>query len=88
MATRTMPKLDQNNYVAGASGQVYATRNFTTDLPEDVLVPMWQAFIVAKHPARAGGDADDTCYPANARRTKVSTYGDVKTLTVKWVPAH
>jgi hypothetical protein len=54
MATRTTPKLDQNNYVAGASGQVYATRNFTTGLPEEVLVPMWRAFIVAKHPARPG----------------------------------
>ena len=86
MATRTTPRLDQNNYVAGAMGQVYATRNFTTDIPDETLIPMWRAFIIAKHPARAGSIPDDSCYPENARRTKVSTFGDVKDLTVNWTP--
>jgi hypothetical protein len=86
MATRTTPRLDQNNYVVGAMGQVFVTRNFTTDLPDEQLIPMWRAFIIAKHPASAPGVPDDSCYPDNARRTKVSTFGDVKTLTVKWTP--
>lgn len=86
MASRTTPRLDQNNYVVGAMGQVFVTRNFITDIPDEKLIPMWRAFIIAKHPASAQGVPDDSCYPDNARRTKVSTFGDVKTLTVKWTP--
>jgi len=87
MATRTTPRLDQNNYVAGAMGQVYVTRNFTTDISDETLISMWRAFIIARHPARAGRIPDDSCYPENLRRTKVSTFGDVKKLTVNWDPA-
>jgi hypothetical protein len=86
MATRTTPRLDQNNYVVGAMGQVFVTRNFTTDLPDEQLVPLWRAFIIARHPATAQGVPDDSCYPETARRTQVNTFGDVKTLTVKWSP--
>jgi len=87
MASRTTPRLDQNNYVAGAMGQVFVTRTFTTDLPDEVLIPKWRAFIIAKHPATSQGTPDDGCYPETDRRTKVNTFGDVKTLTVKWTPA-
>ena len=67
-------------------GKVFVTRNFTTDLPDGALVPLWRAFIIAKHPATAQGVPDDSCYPENARRSKVSTFGDVKNLTVNWTP--
>jgi len=86
MATRTTPRLDQNNYVVGAMGKVFVTRNFTTDLADTDLVPLWRAFIIAKHPATSQGIPDDNCYPENARRSKVSTFGDVKNLTVPWTP--
>jgi hypothetical protein len=86
MATRTTPRLDQNNYVVGAMGKVFVTRNFTTDIPDDALVSRWRAFIIAKHPATIQGVPDDNCYPETARRSKVSTYGDVKNLTVNWTP--
>jgi hypothetical protein len=86
MATRTTPRLDQNNYVAGAMGQVFVTRNFMTDVPDEQLVPMWRAFIAARHPVTSGGVGDDSCYPETARRSKVTTFGDIKTLTVKWTP--
>ena len=86
MATRTTPRLDQNNYVVGAMGKVFVTRNFTTALPDSELVPLWRAFIIGKHPATTQGIPDDSCYPENARRSKVSTFGDVKNLTVQWTP--
>jgi hypothetical protein len=87
MAARTTTRLDQDNYVLGAMGRVYVTRTFTTDLPDSALVSAWRAFIIARHPSISGGIPDDSCYPDTARRTKVSTYGDVKTLTVNWTPA-
>lgn len=86
MATRTTPRVDQNNYVVGAMGKVFVTRNFTTDISDDALVSSWRAFIIAKHPATTQGVPDDNCYPETARRSKVSTYGDVKNLTVNWTP--
>ena len=86
-ATRTTPRLDQNNYVAGAMGKVYATQNFTTDMPDETLIPLWQTFITAKHPAPAGSATDNSCYPENARRAKINTFGDVKNLSVNWTPA-
>ncbi len=86
MAARTTTRLDQDNYVSGAMGRVYVTPNFTTDLPDSAVVSAWRAFIIARHPSTSGGIPDDSCYPDTARRTKVSTYGDVKALTVKWTP--
>jgi len=87
MAERTTVRLDQNNYVSGAMGRVYVTRNFTTDLPDSALIQAWRAYIIAKHPSTSGGIPDDSCYPDNARRSKVSTFDDVKALTVTWTPA-
>ncbi|MGH6909535.1 MAG: hypothetical protein ACREE0_15760 [Phenylobacterium sp.] len=87
VATRATTRLDQDNYVSGAMGRVYVTRNFTTDLPDSTLISAWRAYIIAKHPSTSGGIPDDSCYPDNARRSKVSTFGDVKSLTVNWTPA-
>lgn len=86
MATRTTPRVDQNNYVVGAMGKVFVTRNFTTDLADSDLVSLWRAFIITRHPATSQGVPDDNCYPEYARRSKVSTFGDVKNLTVNWTP--
>ena len=33
IASRTTPRLDQNNYVAGATGRVYVTWKLTTNIP-------------------------------------------------------
>ena len=56
------------------------------EYPDETLIPMWRAFIIAKHPAAAGRIPDDSCYPKNSRRAKVNTFGDVKNLTVNWTP--
>ncbi len=87
VATRTTVRLDQNNYVSGAMGRVFVTRNFTTDLPDSAVFQAWRAFIVAKHPSTTGGIPDDSCYPDNARRSKISTFDDVKIVNVAWTPA-
>ena len=86
LAARTTTRLEQNNYVSGAMGRVYATLTFTTDLPDSALVSAWRTYIIARHPSTSGGIPDDSCYPDTARRSKISTYGDVKTLTVNWTP--
>ncbi|MDB5425495.1 MAG: hypothetical protein JWQ29_2911 [Phenylobacterium sp.] len=87
MAVRTVPMLDQNNYVMGARGTVYVTPNFETDVPEGQLIATWKAFIDARHPAGVGEDADDACYPARARRSQVDGQrGDIRRLSVAWPP--
>jgi hypothetical protein len=88
VAVRTVPVLDQNNYVLGATGPVYMTPNFTTDAPEDRLATAWRSYILGRHPAGYQGNPDDTCYPANTRRTLLNTqHGDIKNLSVSWTPA-
>ena len=86
MAARTTTRLDQDNYVLGATGRIYVTRTFTTALSDSALIQAWRTFIIARHPSTSGGIPDDNCYPDTARRTKVSSFGDVKTLIVNWTP--
>lgn len=87
VAVRTVPMLDQNNYVLGATGPVYMTPNFTTDLPNEDLVQAWRSHIVARHPVGYPGNPDDTCHPANTRRALIATqHGDIRNLSVTWTP--
>jgi hypothetical protein len=86
MAARTTTRLDQNNYVSGAMGRLYVTRNFTTDLPDSALVSAWRAHVIAKHPSTTGGIPDDNCYPDTARRAKAGAFDDVKVVNVTWTP--
>lgn len=87
IAVRTVPRVDQNNYVAGALGPVYVTRNFQTDLDEDQLVSLWQGFISARHPPGYAGNPTDDCHPANARRDTLNAAHGDKTVNVDWTPA-
>ena len=89
VAVRTVPVLDQNNYVMGASGPVYMTPNFTTDVPEDRLISEWRSFISDRHPVGFQGNPDDNCYAANTRREHLrGQHGDIKNLSVSWKPAN
>ena len=88
VAVRTVPVLDQNNYVLGATGPVYMTPNFTTDTPEDQLGSAWRSYILNRHPAGYPGNPDDACYPANTRHALLNAqHGDIKNLSVSWTPA-
>ena len=48
-AVRTVPLLDQNNYVMGASGTIYMTPNFETSLTIDEVNYKWNGYIGARH---------------------------------------
>lgn len=87
IAVRTVPRVDQNNYVAGALGPVYVTRNFQTDLDEDRLVALWQGFISARHPPGYSGNPADDCQPAYARHDALNAAHADKTVNVDWTPA-
>jgi hypothetical protein len=88
IAIRTVPKLDQDNYVMGAMGSNYVTPNFATDAPEDELISAWKAFIGPQHPASYPGNPDDTCHPAASRREVLGgQHGDIRNVTVNWTPA-
>ena len=88
VAIRTVPMLDQNNYVLGASGPIYLTPNFSTEVPEDRLASEWRSYIVSRHPVGYPGNPDDACHPANSRRALLGAQrGDIKTLSVSWTPA-
>jgi hypothetical protein len=87
VAVRTVPQLDQNNYVLGGTGPVYMTPNFQTDLPQGELVAAWRSYIVARHPVGYPGNPDDTCQPANTRRALIGgQHGDIRNLSVSWTP--
>ena len=51
IAVRTVPLLDQNNYVMGGMGPIYMTPNFKTALSDEDLVAQWRGFISQRHPA-------------------------------------
>jgi len=87
LAIRTVPRVDQNNYVSGALGPVYATRNFQTDLDQDQLVSLWQGFITARHPPGYAGNPADDCQPAYARRDTLNAAHADKIVNVDWTPA-
>jgi hypothetical protein len=85
VAVRTVPMLDQNNYVMGATGPVYMTPNFTTSLDDDALIGAWKAFITARHPVAYPDNPDDTCQPANTRRALISAQrGDIRNRSISW----
>jgi hypothetical protein len=85
VAVRTVPMLDQNNYVMGATGPVYMTPNFTTTLTDDELAAAWKAFITARHPVAYPDNPDDTCQPANTRRALISAQrGDIRNRSISW----
>lgn len=87
IAIRTVPKLDQDNYVMGVMGSNYVTPNFATDAPEDELTSAWKAFIGQQHPVSYPGNPDDVCHPATARREILGgQHGDVRNVTVDWPP--
>lgn len=88
IAVRTVPNLDQDNYVMSASGPVYMTPNFATDLADDDLRAQWQAYVQSKHPVAYPNNPDDTCQPANTRRALVAAQrGDIRNKSVAWAPA-
>ncbi len=90
IAIRTVPKFDQDNYVQMSTGTIYATANFSTDLPDEELIPQWRAFIFPQHSAKYQDTPDDTCYPAHDRRSVMSDNpsktGQIRVLTVAWPP--
>lgn len=87
LAVRTVPRVDQNNYVAGALGPVYVTRNFQTDLDQDQLVSLWQGFITSRHPPGYAGNPADDCQPAYARHDTLNAAHADKIVNVDWTPA-
>ena len=85
VAVRTVPMLDQNNYVMGATGPVYMTPNFTTTLDDGALAAAWKAFITARHPVAYPDNPEDTCQPANTRRALIGAQrGDIRNRSVNW----
>jgi hypothetical protein len=87
VAVRTVPMLDQNNYVLGATGPVYMTPNFSTEMADDDLALAWRRYIAERHPVAYPGNPDDACHPANARRGLISAqHGDIRNLSVGWKP--
>lgn len=87
IAVRTVPQLDQDNYVMGADGPVYVTPNFSTDMGDDDLIPRWRAFITARHPTGYPSNPDDTCHPANTRREVMrAQHGNITNKSVAWTP--
>ncbi len=90
IAIRTVPKFDQDNYAQFSTGSIYTTANFMTDLPEDELISQWRTFIFPQHSAKYQDTPDDTCYPAQDRRSVMSDNpsktGQIRVLTVAWPP--
>jgi hypothetical protein len=88
IAVRTVPNLDQDNYVMSASGPVYMTPNFATDLADDELASQWRAYVQPKHPIAYPNNPDDTCQPANGRRALIAAQrGDIRNRSIAWTPA-
>jgi hypothetical protein len=88
IAIRTVPMLDQDNYVMGATGPIYMTPNFTTDVPEDEVKSMWATFVTVRHPIGYPSNPDDTCYPATARHDVMAAQkGDIRRVSIVWTPA-
>jgi len=88
VAVRTVPNLDQDNYVMSASGPVYMTPSFATGLADDDLRAQWRAYIQPHHPVAYPNNPDDTCQPANSRRALIAAQrGDIRNRSVAWTPA-
>jgi hypothetical protein len=88
VAVRTVPNLDQDNYVMGAVGPIYMTPNFTTDLPDDELRSLWASFVTVRHPIGYPSNPDDTCYPAASRHDVIAAQkGDIRRVSIVWTPA-
>ncbi|OXE35641.1 MAG: hypothetical protein CGW95_12690 [Phenylobacterium zucineum] len=84
-AVRTVPLLDQNNYVMGASGTIYMTPNFETSLSLDDVNYNWNGYIGLKHKVVNNDNPGDSCHPANERRDWMKTFiGHVDFRSVKW----
>ncbi len=84
-AVRTVPLLDQNNYVMGASGTIYMTPNFETSLTLDEVNYKWNGYIGARHKAVSNDTPDDACHLAIERRDWMKTFiGNVNFRSVKW----
>jgi hypothetical protein len=88
IAVRTVPNLDQDNYVMGATGPIYMTPTFATDLPEDEVRSMWASFVTVRHPVGYPSNPDDTCYPAASRHDVIAGQkGDIRRVSIVWTPA-
>ncbi|OYU69149.1 MAG: hypothetical protein CFE28_03525 [Alphaproteobacteria bacterium PA2] len=88
-AVRTVPLLDQNNYVMGHSGTVYMTPNFETSLTVDEVNYKWNGFIGARHKVVSNDNPDDACRLAIERRDWMRTFiGNVNFRSVKWPQAN
>jgi hypothetical protein len=88
-AVRTVPLLDQNNYVMGHSGTVYMTPNFETSLTVDEVNYKWNGYIGARHKAVSNDTPDDACHLAIERRDWMKTFiGNVNFRSVKWPQAN
>jgi hypothetical protein len=86
IAIRSVPKLDQDNYVLGRTGSNYLTRDFTTADSTEDLIAAWKAFAEA-YPRRYPDNPDDNCYPASARRAVMSDqHGEIRNINVAWPP--
>ncbi|MEI6438754.1 MAG: hypothetical protein WCO83_00995 [Alphaproteobacteria bacterium] len=84
-AVRTVPLLDQNNYVMGASGTIYMTPNFETSLTIDEVNYKWNGYIGARHKVVSDTNPNDACHVATERRNWMSTFiGQVDFKSVKW----
>lgn len=85
VAVRTVPLLDQNNYVMGASGTVYMTPNFESTLSLDDVNYKWNGFIGSKHKVVNYDNPSDVCHLASERRELMKTFtGNVSFKSVKW----
>ena len=85
IAVRTVPLLDQNNFVLGASGTVYTTPNFETSLSLMDVNYKWNGYIGSKHKVVNYENPDDACHPAVERRELMKTFvGSVTFKSVKW----
>ena len=85
VAVRTVPLLDQNNYVMGASGTVYMTPNFESTLSLDDVNYKWNGYIGSKHKVVNNDNPNDVCHPAVERRELMKTFtGNVSFKSVKW----
>ena len=86
-AVRTVPNLDQDNYVMSATGPVYMTPNFATDLADSELRARWQAYVVPHHPLGYPTNPEDSCQLASGRRAYIAAQrGDIRNKTVNWSP--
>lgn len=88
VAVRTVPNLDQDNYVMGATGPIYMTPTFTTEVADDEVRSLWSAFVTVRHPIGYPSNPDDTCYPATARHDVIAAQkGDIRRVSIVWTPA-